>query len=100
MCKDAPPTDFPTFLREKGIDEETIYRVIKEGLHAKKKDEYDHKIRYKFLELTMKILGIWDNLKEDANGDDLFKEYSLLSDEDLEKEYRKRLETLRSLHYR
>jgi len=82
---------------ESGIDCPLFCRIIREGLQANKKEEPDHTTRLKYLELSLEILNIFPRVKkEDEKVGFESLDYSKLTDEQLEEEYRKRIEFLRS----
>ncbi|MCD4785351.1 MAG: hypothetical protein K8T10_16150 [Candidatus Eremiobacteraeota bacterium] len=84
---------------ESGIDCFLFCRIIKEGLQANKKEEPDHTIRLKYLQLSLQILNIFppEKKEEEKIGFESF-DYSKLTDEQLEEEYRKKIELLRSIN--
>lgn len=88
---------FACRLRNHGVNEDLVCRIILEGMNAAKKDELDYGVRLRYLELAIKLLGIEQSLKkEDRFVEFIRRDYSMFSDEELEREYRERLETLRS----
>lgn len=84
---------------ESGIDCSLFCRIIKEGLQASKKDVPDHTTRLKYLQLSLEILNIFPPVKkeEEKVGFESF-DYSKLTAEQLEEEYHKRIELLRSIN--
>jgi len=90
--------DVGQLMRQSGIDEHTVVRIIKDGLEAEKKGEPDHSVRLRYLDLAMKMLGIDLSTGEDEDVRFLNKQYSRLTDEQLQEEFDRRIEILRSAH--
>lgn len=83
-------------LEKSGVDLELIGRVIRDGLSAEKKEEPDYATRFRYLELALQLLELTPSGKEgDEKNARLGFDYSRLSDEELEREYRDRVEELR-----
>lgn len=98
--EESPPSLSLLSLQNKmlsaGIDSDLICNVIKDGLTAEKKEEPDHSARLKYLELAMELLEIIPIKKRESDDHELlFKDYSRLSDQELEEEYGARIEALR-----
>jgi hypothetical protein len=94
----CPEADIPfrEILKREGIDPALVCSVIREGLTAVKKDEPDFAARFRYLELSLQLLGIIPIEKKEAKTFDFTgKCYENLTDAELEAEYRARIEDLR-----
>lgn len=78
----------------RGIDQGFICNIFRDGLQAEKKGEPDYAMRLHYVELVLKMLGVFPPEKTAVETlADI--DYSEMSDEQLERIYKERIDSIR-----